>query len=688
MPHPLTARLLNVLGPCRILLVGGGKTELLTDLLLAGCDAYGVWVDDGTGKAPPHPRCLQLAEVEEMAGRFDTLVVEARPGTELLPALMQLLSYTSMPQHIALAAGGHDRRRLETGLFILGWRRHPGGMALADYAQLRDDVLEELSFYQRIPGEAASRWPVQALLKDRNLHMDMLRESGCRADAHILRYVLAASLIRPGDTVVDCACGLGYGSAVMSAMSRGARFHAFDLDPEVIDYANANYAHDRLSFAVGDAEALRAIPDASVDMVVSMETIEHVPDWEKVLAEFRRILRPDGRLIASVPDRWVDATGRDPNPYHLHAFDWQKFAAGLNRHFTVEARYLQTAPGGFKLPQAVRTLQRVALNADIDSEWLLAVASVDPQEQGKVLRDDFTHPAFERVLEQSKAPAVAFAEAYDNPYLYRPLVQMGERLLDEHALVDLAERTVFTSDRNSADLGAALSVLGYRALEQRDAERAHKLLARIRIYLDDTETDSARPHICRWRLSLTFLAGRLAAMLGRRAEALGWFEAAAQFDWRPFSPIVATKAVAAAFHAGLLCLAENDEERARGCFTQGLTQALAAASSPASSIIGSLAVPIPFALQELAEVLDMGGQCAVALTYLPVWRSSPGLFWQQVDIKRFGLATWAMDLNRLNEQLLGELRNQMAINRHLMQEIETLRRVNPPQGLMRQAAAR
>src|SRR5262249_58465412 len=99
MPHPLTARLLNVLGPCRILHVGTGRTELLTDLLLAGCDAYAIWVDDGSGKTAPHPRCLQLGEIEGMAGSFDALVIEAGARRGLLDAPLALLSFTGLATH-------------------------------------------------------------------------------------------------------------------------------------------------------------------------------------------------------------------------------------------------------------------------------------------------------------------------------------------------------------------------------------------------------------------------------------------------------------------------------------------------------------------------------------------------------------------------------------------------------------
>jgi len=47
--------------------------------------------------------------------------------------------------------------------------------------------------------------------------MDMTREVGPRADAHTVRYSLAAQWVRAGDTVLDCACGLGYGSAILAS---------------------------------------------------------------------------------------------------------------------------------------------------------------------------------------------------------------------------------------------------------------------------------------------------------------------------------------------------------------------------------------------------------------------------------------------------------------------------------------
>ncbi len=62
---------------------------------------------------------------------------------------------------------------------------------------------------------------------------------------------------------------------------------------------------------------------------------------------------------------------------------------------------------------------------------------------------------------------------------------------------------------------------------------------------------------------------------------------------------------------------------------------------------------MPFYLQELAEVIDMGSQRANAIAHFHLWARDPGLFWRQVDIKRFGLASWARDLERENKRLRG-----------------------------------
>jgi methylase of polypeptide subunit release factors len=75
--------------------------------------------------------------------------------------------------------------------------------------------------------------------------MDMLREPGRRADAHIARYVLAASLVRYGDVVLDAACGLGYGSAILASAAPSVRVIGVDNSEYAVNYAAWTPANTR-----------------------------------------------------------------------------------------------------------------------------------------------------------------------------------------------------------------------------------------------------------------------------------------------------------------------------------------------------------------------------------------------------------------------------------------------------------
>jgi len=192
-------------------------------------------------------------------------------------------------------------------------------------------------------------------------------------------------------------------------------------------------------------------------------------------------------------------------------------------------------------------------------------------------------------------------------------------------------------------------------LAKREIRMAVKVLALIADYLRVTSGEQKNRHVPRWRLSLTFLAGRLCELTGDRDQAANWYHSVRDCNWRDFSPVLATKAVAACFFEGRIRLADGDIEQARSCFAHGLGEALAALKGDLNDIVGHPEQPIPFGLTELAEVIDMGSQCANAIAHLPWWKRDPGLFWKHVDIKRFGLASWAMELEQENQKLRNEL---------------------------------
>lgn len=298
--------------------------------------------------------------------------------------------------------GGALRQALERLAFANGFRKHPAYYLMLDYEALHLDAGPLVVPLEKLPESAHLAYPLRALEQERDLHMDMLRESGERSDAHVVRYHLAAELIKAGDRVLDAACGLGYGSYVLSHLTRCHSVVGVDGSDYAINYATSNFGAtgDRLNFMQGWLpDRLNAWPDDSFDVVVSFETLEHVQDPQNLLAEFSRLLRPGGRIIASVPNDWADETGKDPNPYHLHVYTLATLRQQFAQYFSGERLHQQIASGckrrvtGNRWASLPRTLRE--LPVDIaqapDSEWWI-VSGCKPTHQAGV---DYTHPSFQ-----------------------------------------------------------------------------------------------------------------------------------------------------------------------------------------------------------------------------------------------------------------------------------------------------
>ena len=156
---------------------------------------------------------------------------------------------------------------------------------------------------------------------------------------HLERYKWASQYAK-GMDVLDVACGSGYGSKML-ADAGARRVRGFDLASDAIEHAKSHHIGENLSYAVGNAEDLSQIADASIDLFVSFETIEHLPHVEKYLGEVQRVLRPGGRFLVSTPDRRLASTmyplrGKPNNPFHLFEFTEREFLEALGRRFTVE----------------------------------------------------------------------------------------------------------------------------------------------------------------------------------------------------------------------------------------------------------------------------------------------------------------------------------------------------------------
>ena len=158
---------------------------------------------------------------------------------------------------------------------------------------------------------------------------------------HVHRYGFACSVAK-GRRVLDAACGTGYGSALMAGVA--ASVVGVDIDAHVVADATASYAsRPNLRFEAASVAAI-PLPDASVDLVVSFETIEHIgaDDQVRMLAEFARVLAPGGLLILSSPNRVEYSDRREyRNPFHVHELDRGELAQLLHAGFPEQQWYRQ-----------------------------------------------------------------------------------------------------------------------------------------------------------------------------------------------------------------------------------------------------------------------------------------------------------------------------------------------------------
>lgn len=130
---------------------------------------------------------------------------------------------------------------------------------------------------------------------------------------HLERYEFAAGHAGTG-RLLDCACGVGYGTRLLADRRPEVEALGVDIDPEAVAYAAERYGGERVRFQCTDGAAL-ADPDG-FETIVSLETIEHVPDPAAFLRGLVGMLRPGGVFVGSVPT----TPSVDVNPHHLHDF--------------------------------------------------------------------------------------------------------------------------------------------------------------------------------------------------------------------------------------------------------------------------------------------------------------------------------------------------------------------------------
>lgn len=198
---------------------------------------------------------------------------------------------------------------------------------------------------------------------------------------HLHRYAIVTAYCN-NKVVLDIACGEGYGSAILSENAK--RVEGVDIDAATVANAKLKYKKDNVNYTTGDATKI-PFEDASFDVVVSFETIEHHNKHDEMMREIRRVLKPEGIVIISTPDKhYYSDVPNFKNKFHVKELYKDEFVKLITNYFPQNQLLTQRYYDGISIIQdadAKATLPVFAgdyssvYSKDVNPLYLIAIAT-------------------------------------------------------------------------------------------------------------------------------------------------------------------------------------------------------------------------------------------------------------------------------------------------------------------------
>ena len=225
-----------------------------------------------------------------------------------------------------------------------------------------------------------------------------------RGRRRVLRAQLDRLQIPPGARLLDAGCGSG---RTLDELARFGRASGVDTSPEAVAAARRRGHRDVRVARVEDLP----FPDGAFDLVTCLDVIEHTPDDRATLAELRRVTRPGGLLVVTVPAyqalwSWHDVVNRHFRRYDSASLRVAARAAGWDVVRDTHFNSVLLAPAA-----AVRLAQR-RRRAHPRSDLELTPAALDGllelplRLEARLLRAGLRLPAGLSLLAVLRRPAV------------------------------------------------------------------------------------------------------------------------------------------------------------------------------------------------------------------------------------------------------------------------------------------
>jgi hypothetical protein len=584
---------------CRILDIGSGDGEFVRKLLSEGIDAYGMetareLIDRCNDLCPGRFNVYTCSDIPQATRSIDVVTlnntVEYMDVTVLDRFIEEVHRVVKQYVYISIKLGNPDRhpwrfKRLKFREWISLFTDKYFSVHPITYA------LNNIDAYYK-PTDTG----YLVLEPKRNQHFGprMTGEPENNEDDFILgNYCLkiAATYVKPADIVllhsaVNCDPRvLEWSSDCLIAVSIERPAGVNSVFNEGITQPDSRI--------IGDTARLSCVKDHSVDCIIALFTPDAKTDCTRYFQALRDKIVPGGRLISIFMDCGMDTVNR--------------LASSLTVLFLEEAGYWYN-PATNAFDRRRDTVESVNTRAIVYT-WMKS--PLHPN--GVPYRDN--------MYKGIKTPAniIAYGRDYENPWLVHSMISLPWRMKNRKTLIELAEQVMNRYRLETPDYASAVCVYGYELLERNDvpSDRIYQLLNQIdEIFL----MPPASAHYLRWKISTSYLAGRLMDKTGDFAASLIWYERCAEMDCRNFSIALSTKTIDAAYLAGRRCLTLERKEQAAVLFRRGVEIFFEILNVEEGEWIGDATQPFDFPYFELNEIVTSVTNCVNALRSLKISR--------------------------------------------------------------------
>ncbi len=142
-------------------------------------------------------------------------------------------------------------------------------------------------------------------------------------------------VIFPDQVLLEVGCGNGANCKYISSLNDSVKIIGIDLNEENLEIANESMGSPRTQFIHDDAQKLVHIEDASVDLLICIESALHYPDKNAFFKQIKRVLKPGGKFLVADILRRTEDSGRSlwwwkrtMLLHHTNENDYQDYATG------------------------------------------------------------------------------------------------------------------------------------------------------------------------------------------------------------------------------------------------------------------------------------------------------------------------------------------------------------------------